>query len=151
MEKLNNSILQQPPTGSPPHGGRAPGSGGLGKEPPVEDSVPHPILREMLNHRVSFPLSRIWRALVLKGSAVPAGGFCAHFHFHSPFPRAFSECYFPNNPKDAVRESGVEKSWGQYYRVQATLGVGLPRESSPTPHGLSNNPTPPPASPVFFL
>lgn len=86
---------------------------------------------------------------MLTGSAIPAG-WGLSFALTSTFTPLSRELFFQIIPKDTARESGAEKSCGQRYLVQATLGVGLPRESSPTPHGLSNNPTPP-LQPRFSL
>lgn len=89
----------------------------------------------------------------LKGSAIPAGwglSFALTSTFTPLSRELFLRVIFQIIPKDAARESGAEKFCGQRYLVLATLGVGLPRQSSPTPHGLSNNPTPP-LHPQFSL
>lgn len=128
----------------PPH------SRGLEKKPSGEASVPQSILREIRFGTAGFPLLFLMEHLVLerelKAPAVPAQarGFPLSSSLLPTGRRTLSACCFPNNPNNAVRGSGEERSWGQCYPVQAPLGVGLPQD-------LSDNPTPPYNSLRFFL
>lgn len=121
-----------------------------------EASVPRPILRF---GTAGSPLLILTEHLVspgagvaLKSSAVPARGFPLCSFLPSTRRRDLSACYFPNNPKDAGRRSGEERSLGVSANpAQALLGVGAPTRVFPyLPHDLSDNPIPP-SQPVFFV
>lgn len=146
--------MQQLPFNPPLLYDRAPRPRGLEKERSVELSVPHPILHEIRNLRVSFALSDgafgepwCWSGAEVKASAVPAQGFSLSSFLLSTQRRALSACCFPNNPKDDGRGSVLVSA----LPCPGTSWRGAPTKVFPyLLHDISYNPIPP-SQPLFSL